>query len=818
MERALGVQWCIESDTFNFTISLRDRPCTRRGILSTISSIYDPLGFVAPVLLEGKTILQELCRNNAGWDDPVPNDVRSKWFIWKAELEELQNFAIPRCYKPIDFGRVIKAEIHHFSDASFKGYGQCSYLRLVNENGKICCAFVQGKARVTPLKAVTVPRLELTAAVLSARVSEQLKGELDIEITDEVFWTDSRVVLGYIANSVRRFHVFVANRVQEIQDKTSISQWRYVDTKTNPADEASRGLRVRELAQSKWIQGPDFLWKPETEWGVTLTQSVGDAELLSGDPEVKKVVSLATAVTPSWPTMVDRLTYFSDWHRAKKAIAICRRYTRLLRSRIQKGNDSKIIKKLPSGRSFQPVSIQELYEAEVVILKAVQQEFNPDILPSGPLGKLDPYKDSNGIIRVGGRLNLSDIPGQCIHPAILPKTSHVTEIIIRHFHHKVKHQGRGIMINEIRASGYWVIGAISTVSSAIRRCVTCRKLRGKLQEQRMAELPHDRLESAPPFTNCAVDYFGPFVIREGRKDLKRYGVLFTCMASRAVHVEVSATLETDSFINAFRRFVSRRGPIRQLRSDQGTNFVGARRELKVALEELDNDKIRGVLRRHDCDWFVFKMNVPSASHMGGVWERQIRSVRNVLSSLLQTNGSQLNHEALETFMCEAEAIVNSRPLTIDSLNDPTSLNPLTPNHLLTMKTKVLLPPPGVFEAPDKYCRKRWRRIQHLANEFWIRWKKEYLFNLQQGQKWNKPRRNTRVGDIVFIKDDENLPRNLWQLARVTEAHQSADGHVRTVKLAVADRTLDKRGRRVKPCRYLERPVQKLVLLQEASET
>lgn len=255
----------------------------------------------------------------------------------------------------------------------------------------------------------------------------------------------------------------------------------------------------------------------------------------------------------------------------------------------------------------------------------------------------------------------------------------------------------------------------------------------------MAELPHDRLEPAPPFTNCAVDYFGPFVIREGRKDLKRYGVLFTCMASRAVHVEVSATLETDSFINTFRRFVSRRGHIRQLRSDQGTNFMGARRELKVALEELDNDKIRGVLRRHDCDWFVFKMNVPSASHMGGVWERQIRSVRNVLSSLLQTNGSQLNNEVLQTFICEAEAIVNSRPLTIDSLNDPTSLNPLTPNHLLTMKTKVLLPPPGVFQAPDKYCRKRWRRVQHLANEvFGSDGKKSTCLTCNKGRNGTSP--------------------------------------------------------------------------------
>ena len=245
------------------------------------------------------------------------------------------------------------------------------------------------------------------------------------------------------------------------------------------------------------------------------------------------------------------------------------------------------------------------------------------------------------------------------------------------------------------------------------------------------------------------------------------------MASRAVHVEVAATLEADSFINAFRRFVSRRGPIRQLRSDQGTNFVGASRELRAALNELDHDKIRGELQRHDCDWFVFKMNVPSASHMGGVWERQIRSVRNVLATLLQANGSQLNEEALSTFMCEAEAIVNSRPLTIDSLNDPTCLNPLTPNHLLTRKTKVLLPPPGVFQSPDMYCRKRRRRVQHLANEFWIRWKKEYLLNLQQRQKWSKPRRNMCVGDVVLIKDDEDLPRNQWQLSRVIEAHQSA---------------------------------------------
>ena len=217
VERALGVQCCIESDVFKFTIALRDRPCTRRGILSTVSSIFDPLGFVAPVLLEGKSILQELCRQNVGWDDPVPEEIQARWQKWKAELQELQNFSIPRCYKPADFGPVAKADLHHFSDASLKGYSQCSYLRMVDTAGKIHCSFVIGKARVTPLKKITVPRLELTAAVVSVRVSEQLKKELDVDITKEVFWTDSKVVLGYIANEVRRFHVFVKYKKSRLQ-------------------------------------------------------------------------------------------------------------------------------------------------------------------------------------------------------------------------------------------------------------------------------------------------------------------------------------------------------------------------------------------------------------------------------------------------------------------------------------------------------------------------------------------------------------------------------------------------------------------------
>ena len=389
-------------------------------------------------------------------------------------------------------------------------------------------------------------------------------------------------------------------------------------------------------------------------------------------------------------------------------------------------------------------------------------------------------------------------------------------MIIRHFHEAVKHQGRGMTLREVRANGYWIAGGTSAVGSIVSKCVTCRKLRAAVHEQKMADLPGDRLEPAPPFTNCAVDYFGPWYIKQGRSMVKRYGVIFTCLASRAIHLETSASLNTDSFINALRRFICRRGPIRQLRSDQGTNFVGARRELKQALEEMDQQRIQNELLKVNCDWFSFKMNVPAASHMGGVWERMIRSVRNVLDALLRSNASQLDDESLRTLMCEAEAVVNSRPLTVDSLNDPDSLSPLTPSHILTMKSKIVLSPPGVFLSADKYCRARWRRVQHLANEFWSRWRKEYLSSLQQRQKWTKSRKDVAEGDIVIVKDN-NAARSQWELARVSAVNHSADGRVRTVKLTLADRDLDKKGKRINPQRFLDRPVQKLVVLMSGGE-
>ena len=271
IERALGVHWCIESDTLQFRIELKDKPFSRRGILSTVSSVYDPLGLVAPFILLGKRILQELCREGVDWDDDIPDNIRARWEKWRAELPLLERLKFPRCYKPEDLGEVKTVELYHFSDASQNGYGQCSYLRLMDDAESIHCSLVIAKSRVTPLKPVTVSRLELTAALVASKMGGVLLKELEFDQIKETYWTDSKTVLGHITNDARRFHVFVSNRVQEIRERTSPAQWHYVGTKENPADIASRGSGAQELIDTRlWWNGPDFLWNPQ-EFGTRLT-------------------------------------------------------------------------------------------------------------------------------------------------------------------------------------------------------------------------------------------------------------------------------------------------------------------------------------------------------------------------------------------------------------------------------------------------------------------------------------------------------------------------------------------------------------------
>ena len=357
------------------------------------------------------------------------------------------------------------------------------------------------------------------------------------------------------------------------------------------------------------------------------------------------------------------------------------------------------------------------------------------------ISRLDPFLDKDGIIHVGGRLDSCFINNNCKHPILLPKDGKVTTLIIQRHHKMAAHGGHGITLNQIKSSGYWIVGANSAVKNFIFRCVDCCRLRGRIEEQKMADLLACRFTETAPFTHCGVDIFGPFIVKQRRSEIKRYGAMFTCMASRAVHIEVTFSLDSDSFILPLRPLIARHGNVRLIYFDNRSNFIGAERELRKAYEEMDDDKIQSFMQEYGGDWIKWYKNPLLASHMGDVWERQIQSARAILSSLLKTYRQSLDDESLITLMTEVEGILNSRPLTVETINDPASFQPLFPINLLTMKSKVVSPPPGKFLKPDVYSKRCWRCIQHIANKFWSRWTKEYLQSLQERQKWTSKKRN-----------------------------------------------------------------------------
>jgi hypothetical protein len=793
-ERALGVKWNVESDKLGYSICLKEKPTTRRGILSIISSVYDPLGLISPFILPAKLILQEMSRQQLGWDDPLPQTLFGEWTRWMKDLPKLESFGIDRCLRPENLGDVVESQLHHFSDASTKGYGAASYLRTIDKLGQVHCALVIGKSKLNPLKTLSIPRLELAAAVVAVKLDKHVRRELEIAVQESYFWTDSTLVLQYIKNEDKRFLTFVANRVALIHSGTSPEQWKYVDTANNPADDASRGISAEELLSGgRWLHGPDFLWSSPTNWP---TQPAAIPQISDQDPEVKKSKAIVCAVVaepPKADMFDDLMNRYSSWNKLKRVWAWILRFKKILLSRLRKADVGVLTSSL---------SVPEIKEAELEIVKLLQSKYFSEeieilrggktLKKSGKLYRLEPLLDNRGILRIGGRLEHAPVSEEARHQAILPRDSHITTLVIRFHHGFCGHSGREYVLSSIR-SRYWIVNGRSAVDRVLRDCVKCKRVKGPTKSQQMAVLPVDRVTPfKPPFTFVGVDCFGPFWVKLGRNSgLKRYGCLFTCLSIRAVHIEILHSMDTNSFVNGLQRFICRRGPPEKIRSDNGTNFKGGDKELRRSIQEWNQDQIEGFLQQKEIAW---EYNPPAASHMGGIWERQIRSVRKILAGVLAEQ--PVHDEVLSTLFCLVESIINGRPITPVS-SDPNDLEPLTPNHLLLMRPAAALPP-GIFVKEDIF-RKRWRHVQYLSNLFWHRWLKEYLPTLQLRTKWYEPKENLNIGDIVLVKD-ETTPRNLWPLARVIETHPAKDGKVRSVVVKTKSTVLT-------------RPIVKLCLLE-----
>ena len=391
---------------------------------------------------------------------------------------------------------------------------------------------------------------------------------------------------------------------------------------------------------------------------------------------------------------VDALaSYYSSYYRLRKAVSWLLRFQNYLKSKeVLKG----------------PVTCEELKIAGECILKHVQQVTYPRELGAlkkgdyvsntSPLNKLSPVLKNDHIV-VGGRLKYAAINVDSMHQIILPNDHRVSYLIALHEHNRA-HCGVEWVLSKLRER-YWIIKIRSLLKKIRFSCIKCKKLHAKPMQQQMADLPSERCKPhSYPFETCGIDVFGHYYVKQGRARVKRYGVIFSCFSSRAVHIEKLNDLTTSSLINALVRFAARRGPIRHIYSDQGTNMVGASNELARSLKKLNKNVIIQEARRLDIDW---KFNPPLASHMSGATERMIRIIRRVFHAILSTN-DVLTDEILSTILCECENIVNSRPLSKCS-DDPLDDQAITPNHLLLMQCKEIIPFHGQEPNAVIYIRK-----------------------------------------------------------------------------------------------------------------
>ncbi|XP_054758449.2 uncharacterized protein LOC129264572 [Lytechinus pictus] len=558
-------------------------------MLSEIASVYDPYGFAGPFILHARGLLQGLTAMKLGWDDPIPDKYRVRWLKWKAELLQMGDVKSSRCYRPYDFGQMTEAQLHHFCDASQKVYGVVTYLRMKNDQGQVDCNIVLAKSRLSPLKKITVPRLELLAATLAVTMDGMIKRELDLQLKESVFWTDSAID--------KQFNTFVANRVATIRDGSVPWQWRHVSSDLNPADDITRGLTPREL-NGRWMTGPEFLFADNDQWPRCIELNKQDK--LDNDPEVKRDRDQGVfSYAHSEDTIEELMLRYSLWYRLKKAVAYILRLRNYFRCKA--GHRVKV----DTTCMNHPLSLAEMNGAEEAVIRYMQKKHfkteyqclegisqtkggnDKSVKPtklklrkSSSLSRLNPEMTDNGLIRVGGRLKHSTVGKGSRHPFILPKKHHAVELLVRHYHELTGHSGQEHVLAQMREH-CWIVGGRSTVKEVLHKCFVCKRQSSQPMQQKMSDLPSERITpDKPPFTFVGVDCFGPFTVKQGRKDNKRYGCIFTCLVLRAIHIEILHSMDTDSFINGLERFISRRGRPEVIWSDNGSNFVGAERELE----------------------------------------------------------------------------------------------------------------------------------------------------------------------------------------------------------------------------------------------
>jgi hypothetical protein len=761
---------------------------SKAAVLSSVNAIWDPIGILEGIRMIGKLIFQSIVRMKSSWEEELSdNELRERWEQWCRDVKDCDDLKIDRSLLPQnELEEPRSCVLVGFSDGSSVAYGCTLYLRWADKNeNNVEVKFVGAKGKVNPIKGTTIPRSETCGAFLLSRLAYSAEKafedtELKDKIEEKVFFTDSTTVLSWTKSGAIKFKPFVKNKIIEMQELHAVRSWNYLPrAKNTTADLVSKGCTKKGL--QKIIDGPDLLQAPREEWNFTIGETNQEEE---DSEKVHNVLPLNVEEQQpdvELPIDVERYSTWGELIRVTKNVFLFG---------------------TPKGKTEivdDPTTCavdMELKKAEMYWLKIAQKD-----LDEKKIQNLMPFVDQDGIVRANGRLKESNLfTYEQKHPAILPKNHKVSELIVQQAHKDVFHAGYARVVAEVRKK-YWIVGVRGIARRIGRTCVVCRRWRGKAFEQTMRDLPSFRLKQGQPFETSSVDYFGPFDMKTGyRRKKKAFGAVFTCLATRAVQVELVTDLTTQSFLLALTRFIARWDQPKEMRSDNGRNFLGAANEIKRMLEQWKGENEEKQQLNDFCNKNGFKwtFSTPLASHHNGCVESMIKSVKLVLNKIVNRN--LLNEEEYRTVFAIVTNSINSRPLypaTDDSMDIP-----ITCNDLLR-PTGTLSNDPEFLNDGTIDPRTRYQLVQSVANEWWQLWMSNFAPNLQPRNKWFKKRENVVKGDIVLLIDKDR-PRSQWCMGLVNEVYPGSDGLVRSVRVKTSTGVYD-------------RPITKLTLLLSKDE-
>ncbi|XP_075151007.1 uncharacterized protein LOC142225118 [Haematobia irritans] len=784
--KTLGVRWNASVDSFFFVSEKfpKKSSYTKREVLSIIARLFDPAGWLAPVVVKAKIFMQQLWLDDLAWDDYLKPQSLCEWQQFIYTYNDLDSITIPRW---VHYSPECDVSFHGFCDSSELAYSATIYVRIYMDN-EIFVHLLVAKTKVAPIKKQSLPRLELCGAVLLAELVNSSIPKFNIKKYYLFLWTDSTIVLAWLKKPPCTWTTFVANRVSIILQKVGNKCWAHVDTHHNPADLATRGLTPSELKDNRlWWNGPTWLHEKNFIW----PSCPNDIETTEEKKNIKVYFTRSSE-------KVDILTRFSSLNRAIRVLAFIFRFYNnshpSYRHNITYTSCNLEYHEIKTARNrlfhlSQKLSFSEEYWC-------LSQ--NKPIPAHSSIISLNPYLDDRKIIRANGRLAAATCMSHNErHPIILAYNSRLSRLYVEFVHKITFHGGHRLMLNIIRRE-CWILKLKNLIKTVIYNCKVCMIHRRKLQTQIMAQLPIERVTISRPFVNTGVDFAGPFDVKSfaGRccRTTKGYVCIFICFATKAIHLEMTSDLTTSCFLAAFSRFISRRGCPNKVYSDNGRNFLGAARELERNFKQhiiTLKDNVVSHYGHQNLSWHFIPASAP---HMGGLWEAGVKSFK---SHLKKTSGQiRYTFEEFCTLLASIEACLNSRPLCSMS-NNIEDLSPLTPAHFLIGST--LLSPAEPEEISLNYSLlSRWRKVKAMNQEFCRRWKTEYLHELQKRNKWKTPQKDVQPNDLVIIHKDFTCPTE-WQLGRVIETVRGSDDRVRVAIVKTQSGTLT-------------RPIHKLVVL------